>query len=140
MEVGAAFDLPYRLLDYAGQPEYWVSHQYFLSASNSVYVIVVSLVPPNEAAKSFNQQLLYWIAYLASQRRPKAQLTRIVVIGTYRDVVSDVVVTEFENLVQQIAQHLLPELGFVAPLTRVCVFFLTVRRLVICRIQRTLSV
>ena len=112
VQLGSAFKLPYRLLDYAGQPEYWISHQYFLTAWNSVYVIVVSLKEENEARKSFKEQLLYWLAYLASQQRRKELLGRIVVVGTYRDVATNATVAEFDAVMEELTQHVLPTLGF----------------------------
>ena len=109
VKVSAQFDVPYEVLDYAGQPEYWMSHQFFLTTSNSIYVLIVSLREISMA--TFAEQFLYWAAYLASQRRPGSTATRLVVVATHKDSVDNSLVVEFKQLVDDLAATILPKLG-----------------------------
>ena len=97
--------MPYELLDYAGQPEYWLSHQFFLSASNSIYVVVVSLKDANGA--NFKERFLYWATFLASQRRSHAKPTKVVVVGTHRDEAEPATIDDFDRSLFQFNSLLL---------------------------------
>ena len=73
------------LYDFAGQHEYYASHEAILhnviSSSPPVILLVVNISEPDE---DIRRQLLYWLSFIENQRTLKAHL---IVIGSHADLV-----------------------------------------------------
>ena len=74
-------DLELSFWDFAGQLEYSAAHDFFLSARQSVYVAVYSVLDDSE---SIMQQLLYWLSVIPD---PTSNHVRLMIVGTKIDLV-----------------------------------------------------
>jgi len=55
------------LIDFAGQPEYWVSHGLLMQSEASVFLVMCNLGDPAAVQRN---QLDYWLRFIASTARP----------------------------------------------------------------------
>jgi hypothetical protein len=75
------------LIDFAGQPEYWVSHGLLMQSEASVFLVMCNLGDP--AAKQ-RTQLYYWLRFIASTAqdgvKPVVAMVRTRVCNGWRDL------------------------------------------------------
>jgi Ras of Complex, Roc, domain of DAPkinase len=105
--------------DFAGQLEYYSTHQLFLSDVNAVYCIVVKL---NEHEVVLRSKADYWLRFLkakTSRHRSSGHIpSSVVFIGSHMDLVlatrRDRVTQLFKDLVQDLRRRFVSHLTIVA--------------------------
>ena len=68
------------MVDFGGQPEFWVPHGVFLGNRSGVYLVVVNLGDP--AAKQ-RSQLRHWLRFIVS-RSEEGSRPQVAVVGSHR--------------------------------------------------------
>ena len=72
--------------DFAGQPEYYASHQYFLGVGNAVYVLVFDLRDfVVDRVSATIHRAMYWLNFLGSAQTDRSVSMPIVLVATHGD-------------------------------------------------------
>eukprot|EP00301_Raphidiophrys_heterophryoidea_P008854 c13196_g1_i1.p1 GENE.c13196_g1_i1~~c13196_g1_i1.p1 ORF type:complete len:793 (+),score=244.08 c13196_g1_i1:900-3278(+) len=68
--------------DYAGQPEYYVTHELFLVDEEALFVVVCSLADASESRK---QHVMYWLRFIKTRFEDKNAKPTVILVGSNRD-------------------------------------------------------
>ena len=74
--------------DFAGQPEYYASHQYFLGAGNAIYILVFDIrrfAGDRAKIEGAETDALYWLNFLGSVQKVQEEARPLVLIATHAD-------------------------------------------------------
>ena len=72
----------FSIWDFAGQSEFYVTHELFLSDDSAIFLVVISLANPREERM---KDLLYWLRFIAG-RKAGGNKSKVVVVCTHPDV------------------------------------------------------
>ena len=81
---------PAVLYDFAGQPEFYASHeaviQHLIAHIPSVYLLLVNM---DETEEDIMKQVLYWISFIENKCEQKTLRPHLIVIGSHADLVEN---------------------------------------------------
>lgn len=81
---------PAVLYDFAGQPEFYASHeaviQHLIAHIPPVYLLLVNM---DETEELIIKQVLYWISFIENKCEQKTQRPHLIVIGSHADLVKN---------------------------------------------------